>query len=202
MLDIQQIVDSESPFRGSSHYAPQHVLDMIEADKNDPRRRERKPPSEEVEFALEQKELSDESVEGYKFEGQDLLLDTDSRLINFLSVKDFGVKLTSTGLKFHLTDSNYKGMLGLWAGSSDAPEDHKKFVLAIQAPWMPEWSVMRVDAHGLPQNWKYKGWRSALLQLIREHIITEEQAHAAFGAPIPSPQSTLYRQQLYQIRNN
>lgn len=200
MPDIQQIVDSESPFRGSSHYAPQHILDMIEADKNDPRRKERKPPSEEVEFALEQKEISDESVEGYKFEGQDILLDEKSRLVNGISVKDFMLKLLKIR-KFFLTDSNFPGMLGLWVGQ-EFNEENSKFVCAIQQPTMPEWSVIRLDAHNLPVNFRYKGWRTVLVQLVREHIITEDQAHQLFGLPENNSNSKLYRQQLYQIRNN
>lgn len=202
MLDIQQIVDSESPFRGSSHYAPQHVLDMIEADKNDPRKKERKPPSEEVEFALEQKELSDESVEGYKFEGQDILLDEKSRLINWMSVKDFMIKLLSSGIPFFLTDSNFPGLLGLWAGFPQNTEEHKTYICSIQYPMAPEWSVIRLDDHGLPQNFRYKGWRTSLAQIIRLHILTEEQVHKIFGSPVMCSQSTLYKQQLYQIRNN
>lgn len=185
---------------GRSDFAPKEILDLIATDKADPRKLERKPPSQELEFEQEQKELAIEAVEEFRFDGQEHLLEEKYRLVNFLSVKDLMLKLESTGKHFFLTDSNYPQMLGLWLGKAQNSEERKKYVCAIQQPWMPEWSVMRLDEHQLPQNWKYKGWRTILLQLIREHVIDEDQAHKVFGYPAIKLTSRMYRQHLSELR--
>lgn len=197
--DFQQIIDSENPFHSFSERASPDILRMIEDDKL--RRRERKPPARAVELAQQQKELSIEGVRDFRFDGQELLTDDKSRLVNFLSVKDFMIKLLATGVNFYLTDSNYPGMLGLWAGQPDNPEN-QRFVCSIQYPWMPEWSVIRLDEHQLPVNYKNKGWRTVNLQIIREHILNEEQVDRQFGAVAALDNNgALYRKQLYNIRN-
>ena len=71
-------------------------------------------------------------------------------------------------------------------------------VATIQ-PVNPEWMVMRVNEYGEPTSAKYKGWRTALLCLISQKIITEKEAHTAF--PLGTgPAGDWYRQQLFELR--
>ena len=71
---------------------------------------------------------------------------------------------------------------------------------SLQWPLMTEWMVMRFNEFGVPTEAKYKGWRTALLTMIRSRAITEEEAHKAF--PVGSgPAAAWYLEQLYRIRN-
>lgn len=71
---------------------------------------------------------------------------------------------------------------------------------SLQWPLMTEWMVMHFDEYGVPYAAKYKGWRTALLTMIRTHAITEEEAHKAF--PVGSgPAAAWYLEQLYLLRN-
>lgn len=76
----------------------------------------------------------------------------------------------------------------------------KKQVATLQFPIGTEWMMMHFDQYGVPRYAKYIGWRTALLSLISEGIITEEQAHKAFPVK-PNHASLWYRAQLYQMRN-
>jgi hypothetical protein len=73
-------------------------------------------------------------------------------------------------------------------------------VASLQWPLMTEWMVMHFNQYGVPTTAKYKGWRTALLTMIRSHAITEEEAHQAF--PVGTgPAAAWYLEQLYRIRN-
>jgi hypothetical protein len=72
-------------------------------------------------------------------------------------------------------------------------------VATIQ-PVNPEWMVMRFSEYGEPTCPKYLGWRTPLLSLIAQRIITEKEAHRAF--PLGSgPAADWYRQQLFELRS-
>jgi hypothetical protein len=66
---------------------------------------------------------------------------------------------------------------------------------------MNEYSVIWLDAHGLPLNEKKRGWRTVLLRLIQGSFITEEQAEEVFGEPTSGPVSRRYREQIFWFRN-
>ena len=51
----------------------------------------------------------------------------------------------------------------------------------VQRGWMPEYTIMGFDDHGVPLAEKYRGWRTVLLQMILKGIITEKAAHKVFG---------------------
>lgn len=51
----------------------------------------------------------------------------------------------------------------------------------VQRGWMPEYTIMGFDDHGVPLAEKYRGWRTVLLQLILKGIVTVEVAHKVFG---------------------
>jgi hypothetical protein len=76
-----------------------------------------------------------------------------------------------------------------------------KFITAVQSPTMSEWSLLGQDDHGAPNGIKLIGWRQVLAQLIIKGAITEQEAHAEFGEPVPGIQSKIYREKLYGARN-
>jgi hypothetical protein len=77
-----------------------------------------------------------------------------------------------------------KTMAGLVITSTRAmPLPAPRYVTWVQIPAMIEYSVMRFDEHNLPTTQKYKGWRTVLLELIRQGWLTEREANRVFGEP-------------------
>ena len=70
----------------------------------------------------------------------------------------------------------------------------------VQSGWMPEFTVMGFDDHGVPLAEKYRGWRTALLQLILKGAVTEDKAHKVFGKT-NAPCSERYNSILHGWRN-
>jgi hypothetical protein len=72
-------------------------------------------------------------------------------------------------------------------------------VATLQAPFSTEWMVMKFDEFGVPTTPRFIGWRTALLALIRNGAITEQEAHRAF--PVGTgPEATWYRQQIFEFQ--
>lgn len=69
-----------------------------------------------------------------------------------------------------------------------------------QAGFMPEYSFMRFDDHGVPLDERRRGWRTCLLQLILKGLVTEETATKVFGAAT-GPASERFNSLLYEWRN-
>ena len=78
-------------------------------------------------------------------------------------------------------------------------EDGLVQVATLQYPCGSEWMVMRFDEYGVPTTAKYLGWRTALLSLIRQELLTEKEAHKAFPLG-DGPAGDWYREQLYFLR--
>lgn len=76
----------------------------------------------------------------------------------------------------------------------------KRQVATLQYPLGTEWMIMNFDEYGVPTHAKYLGWRTALLSLITQNIVTEKEAHKAFPVT-DGPASAWYREQLQILRN-
>jgi hypothetical protein len=75
-----------------------------------------------------------------------------------------------------------------------------RYVTWVQIPYMPEHSVMRFDAHGVATNEKYRGWRTVLLQLILQNMLSEAESNRVFGE-CRGEAAEKWNQILYGIRN-
>jgi hypothetical protein len=85
-------------------------------------------------------------------------------------------------------------------GQAERRDDGLVQVATLQYPVSSEWMVMKFDEYGVPTTPKYLGWRTALLALIKQGIISESEAHQAF--PLGSgPASAWYREQLFMMRS-
>lgn len=71
----------------------------------------------------------------------------------------------------------------------------------VQIGYAPELSVMRFDEHGIPTTEKYRGWRTATLQLILKGLLTEEQSDKYFGLAPTTRAFARYNRTLQQFRN-
>lgn len=147
-----------------------------------------------------EKEASDRQVAEYRMEDQELLTDSKPRKVNILPTRDFVRKLQSNGIKcFTFNNPLMPQTVGLWAKGRLSNE--MIYIAYLQVPCMYEWSVLRLDRHGLPNGEDFRGWRTVLLQLIEKGILTENQAHKIFGRPTESLVSRRYRKSLYWFRN-
>ena len=61
---------------------------------------------------------------------------------------------------------------------------------------------MRFDEHGVPTNERRRGWRTCLLQIILQDVLTEEQANTLFGPPKQTEAYHRYNALLYEWRHN
>jgi hypothetical protein len=70
----------------------------------------------------------------------------------------------------------------------------------VQFGYMPEYSIINVDDHGVVLQEAYRGWRTVLLQLLVKKMVTEEVVTRVFG-PAVGPASNRYNQILQGMRN-
>lgn len=147
------------------------------------------------------KEESDKQVSDYKMEHQDLLMNAKARKVNAMGTRDFIQKLRKNGVRCFTIDNGFPPQtVALWATRPNGPKPD--YICYLQIPAMYEWSVLKVDRHGLPAGEDFRGWRTVLVQLITKGILTEQRAHEIFGRPTDSETSMIYRESLFFIRNN
>jgi hypothetical protein len=149
-------------------------------------------------FAWE-KEQSDTMVEQYKMAGQSILADKKSRMVNITTARDFVRRLRRNGVKcVTFNNPRMPQTVGLWCIKPGT--DRLIYIAYMQVPCMYEWSVLRLDRHGLPNGEDFRGWRTVLSQLIVKGILSEKKAHKVFGHP-SGHRSLIYRQTLFNYRN-
>jgi hypothetical protein len=71
----------------------------------------------------------------------------------------------------------------------------------VQEGFMTELSMMRFDDHGIPLDEKRRGWRTPLLQLILNGVITQEKSEQVFGVPPVTKAFHRYNATLQRFRN-
>lgn len=115
--------------------------------------------------------------------------------------KPVAIKRPRSAGKLWLHDEIIQGRVGVSARIWDRQQKRHiiKRVTYLQCPG-PEWSVMRFDAWDVPINERYRGWRTALLQLILVDVLSEDEVNRAFG-PVPLDDVSLeYRRHLQSHR--
>lgn len=150
---------------------------------------------------LAEKEISDNLASQYKMDDQELLVDIKARYINIMPTYLFAQKLTHAGIKNFAMESGLPGTVGLWIVRSGMNGFEAKYICFMQVPAMIEWSVLRLDDHGIANGEEYRGWRTVVSQLILKGVLTEKQAHKEFGYPTDSIVSRKYRQTLWDYRH-
>ncbi len=101
-----------------------------------------------------------------------------------------------------LGDEAVQGRIGIFGWVKDTKTETRrvKLITSLQYPCGPEWSLMNFNEWDVPTTEKYRGWRTALLQMILKDVLTEEEVDRAFGPVVLNPASELYRQQLQTHR--
>ena len=197
------------------HPRVQEMLIRLEREKSTA-----KTPQEQMEKAQMLHEANARAARKNCWDGQGRWIGKDNeemRIVNILTWKQWLDRLGETigedrvyvgryavgGLiKVMVPNTGYYRNLIMAPGSelsaSNSKQDPYIPVATIQ-PVNPEWMVMRVNEYGEPTSAKYTGWRTALLCLIAQKIITEKEAHTAF--PLGTgPAGDWYRRQLFELR--
>lgn len=146
-------------------------------------------------------ETSRDMVLEYRMEDQEQLIDFNARNVNIIGSKEFVLKLRENGVHCIAHYNGRPGTAGLWAIVPTTHGTDVRFITEIQIPAMIEWSVLRLDEHGLPNGCDYIGWRNAVSMLIRKGVLSEERAHEIFGRPTDSIVSRRYRRTLWAHRH-
>jgi hypothetical protein len=156
-------------------------------------------------FAAE-KDISNRMAAAYKWDDQEDLTNKAARQINKISTRNFVEhKLTKNGIKTVITDVGWTGRggiptVGLWCSPPLSPKKLRA-VCFMDVPAMWEWSVLKLDSHGIPDGEASRGWRTVAIQLVEKEIITEAQCHRIFGVPSPNAISARYFRSLWEKRN-
>jgi hypothetical protein len=99
------------------------------------------------------------------------------------------------------TSETNAGRIGISAWVwNEAGERTVKCLTSLQWDCGPEWSLMYFDAMDVPIRERYRGWRTALLALITNDVLTEDEVDRAFGPVTLNEASELYRETLQGYR--
>jgi hypothetical protein len=202
----------------AQHPRVQEALARLEQEKNDA-----KTPNEMLEKMEMLHEMNERASAKNQWDGQGRWLgkdNVDMRLVNVLSPQDWLKRLEAVIGEGRIYLNRFAVLkrvavlvpsreqpvsslillpgqlnLGPEAGSRQRFEP----VATLQWPCGPEWMIPKFDEYGVLVRAKYLGWRTALLSLITQRVISEKQAHRAF--PLSAgPAGEWYRQQLYEWR--
>lgn len=103
------------------------------------------------------------------------------------------------GARFWLHDVVIQDRVGISAWVWQDGQRVAKYITYLQYPQGPEWSLMRFNEYDVPTSEKYRGWRTALLKMMMEEVITEEEVNKAFGKPVENAASELYYEQIAEL---
>lgn len=98
------------------------------------------------------------------------------------------------------TSETNAGRIGISAWVWDNDVRVVKCLTSLQWDCGPEWSLMYFDAMDVPIRERYRGWRTALLALITNDVLTEDEVDRAFGPVSQNEASELYRETLKSYR--
>lgn len=151
-------------------------------------------------------EMNLSSRREYHFPNQDEL--KKGREGRILHMNTFLTMLKRAGLRCWYSDKG--GMaktLGLYVSHVGTglkckhPNGEAHYVCFVQVPFMQEFEELHFDRYDVPLGPKRRGWRTVLLRLIEDGLLSEPNAHKIFGDPSSGIQSRRYRQYLHYVRN-
>jgi hypothetical protein len=95
-----------------------------------------------------------------------------------------------------------RGRVGVsaWVWDKHTLERKRKQITTLQYPVGPEWSLLYFDEFDVPIRERYRGWRTALMMLILNNVLTEQEVDKAFGPVTLGPVSELYRKAIHNHR--
>lgn len=129
-----------------------------------------------------QKELSDGAMDEYRWCSPEEYADVQARIGQIMHHNELITRLRKIGVRCWLRDHPQPDKVTIMIQRAADVMQKPEVGCWIKNGFMPEFSVMGFDDHGVPVAEKYRGWRTCLLQLILKQVLTEETAHKEFGA--------------------
>lgn len=174
---------------------------LAEIEELEQRQHELKPPASHIEAAQEQYEsaMNSEKVRECRWLHQDEDGITEFHPGRMLHMAEFLRLLRTIRPDAFYNDFACLGRRGL--NFYDAVLQRSFFATTVQDGIMIEWSQMRTDAHGVPTNERYRGWRAVLMVLLEKGIISVDDCDHVFGKPT-GPRSNRWNRLLFMRRNN
>lgn len=161
------------------------------------KRHHTKSSSQNEEELCRQKEINQELAKQYQWLHPDEYADAGPRIGRIRHSSEFLNLLRKCGINCWYRQHPQPKKLTLMVHRfGSVPE----IACWVQEGYVPEYTIMGFDEHGVPLAEKYRGWRTPLLQLILKGILTEEKADAVFGKA-SGPASERYLRTLYGARN-
>lgn len=146
------------------------------------------------------KEQNDETAKEYQFLHPDEYADEGPRIGRIMHSSEFITKLRDDcKLKCWYREHPQPRKVTLMV--QPKPGLPPEVACWVQEGFMPEFSIVRFDDHGVPLDERLRGWRTPLLQLIIKGLLTEHGAHDVFGEA-RGPASERYNSTLYGFRNH
>lgn len=123
-----------------------------------------------------------------------------------LHMNEFLSRLRRCGLNaWYGEKGGMKGTTGLYVGhdktakcSHEIGDPH--YVGFVQVPFMQEYEELNFDQYNVPLGSKRRGWRTVLLRLIEQGLLTAAKADEVFGIPATGPVSRRYNEYLSYLR--
>ena len=159
-----------------------------------------KSNSQNEEELARQKELSYDAMGEYRWCDPEEYADIQARIGRIMHYNELITRLRKIGVRCWLRHHPQPDKLTLVIQRNKDVMKEPEVGCWIKNGYMPEYSVMGFDEHGVPLAEKYRGWRTAILQLILKQVLTEDAAHKEFG-PAERSCSTRYNSILHGLRN-
>lgn len=124
-----------------------------------------------------------------------------------LHMNEFLSRLKRCGLNcWYGERGGMAGTTGLYVGhdktgrcSHDVGQPH--YVCFVQIPFMQEYEELHFDQYNVPLGPKRRGWRTVLLRLVEQGLITATKADEIFGKAATGPVSRRYQEYLSFLRS-
>lgn len=149
------------------------------------------------ELLAEKKELSDAAAREYQWVKPSEYADRGPRIGKILHSSKLITILRAMGLKCWYRQHPQAQKLTLLV----LERGQRNIGCWIQGGYMPEYSIMRFDDHGVPLDEAYRGWRTVLMQLSLKGLISERKINEVFGQA-RGPASVRYNRFMGSLRTN
>ncbi len=165
--------------------------------------------TEEHTYRLREDNLSSEAVKKQRWANQLDYMNDEARLGKRMHSSEFLLRLRKLigWDKIFLTDGNFLGDIAVYRISGVPRPDFDgspatfKYLWYLPTGWMTEYSVYEFNERLIPVREIQRGWRTPLLRLIKQDLLTENQVNWEFGTA-EGEASVVYRRELYKKRNN
>ncbi len=129
------------------------------------------------EALIKLKEDTDRQLKSQRIADQEAFTDVDRRMGKGMLHTELYERVRKLNPNILMETSNNDSSV---AGFYVVRNGQKEFVCAFHKGYLPEFSIVTVDARNLPVS-ERRGWRTVLLRLLAKRCLTLDQINAAFG---------------------